>query len=211
MLELQRRFLVAGVIPFMCIFSQTLLQYNIIFALGGMVNHTLADWEEWPLVHPKNITEVPGTCIDEEALLQGHIVIIKDGPFPWDAKIEGLINGIISVGMMVGTLMTLFVYDYLNGRLIFAVALGFAGFLNVLAPVFAVHGGYFSTAIFRFFTGLYNAILTPVIPSLVTSWFLPSELYKMNVIVFLGIDTGRMFFSLTGVIIENIGWELFAF
>ena len=31
------RFLVAGVIPFLCIFSQTLLQYNAMFALGGMV------------------------------------------------------------------------------------------------------------------------------------------------------------------------------
>lgn len=60
------RFLVAGVIPFLCIFSQTLLQYNFMFALGGMVgivrqfiglsfdfdqvNHTLADLEtleEW--------------------------------------------------------------------------------------------------------------------------------------------------------------------
>ena len=56
------RFLVAGAIPFLCIFSQTLLQYNGMFALGGMVsrpffpaslmfhlfvqvNHTLADWE----------------------------------------------------------------------------------------------------------------------------------------------------------------------
>ena len=32
------RFFVAGVIPFFCIFSQTLLQYNAMFALGGMVS-----------------------------------------------------------------------------------------------------------------------------------------------------------------------------
>lgn len=43
MLTTDRRFLVAGVIPFLCIFSQTLLQYNAMFALGGMVG--------WPL-HP---------------------------------------------------------------------------------------------------------------------------------------------------------------
>ena len=38
MLQTKRRFLVAGLIPFFCIFSQTLLQYNAMFALGGMVS-----------------------------------------------------------------------------------------------------------------------------------------------------------------------------
>merc|ERR1719369_1516264 len=103
--------------------------------------------------------------------------------------------------------MTLFVYDYLNGRLVFSVALGFPGLINVLTPSFAIHGGYLPLVIFRFFTGLYTAILTPVIPSLVHRWFLPSELYSMNIIIFLGIETGRIFYSLTGQIIKNIGWE----
>ena len=206
MFSLNRRFLVAGAIPFLCVFSQTLLQYNIIFALGGMVNHTLADWEEWKLVKPRNLT-FPGTCIQEKGLLEGNVTVYKDGPFPWDAEVEGLINAIISAGMMVGTLMTLFVYDYINGRLVFAIALGFPGFINILTPVFAVSGGHFPTVIFRFFTGLYTAILTPIIPSLINIWFLPTELYKMNIIVFLGIETGRMFFCFTGNIIESLGWE----
>ena len=115
MFGLNRRFLVAGAIPFLCVFSQTLLQYNIIFALGGMVNHTLADLEEWKLVKPRNLT-FPGTCIAEKGLLEGNISVYKDGPFPWDAEVEGLINATISAGMMVGTLMTLFVYDYINLR-----------------------------------------------------------------------------------------------
>ena len=42
MLQTKRRFLVAGVIPFLCIFSQTLLQYNAMFALGGMVSILLS-------------------------------------------------------------------------------------------------------------------------------------------------------------------------
>ena len=96
MFSLNRRFLVAGAIPFLCVFSQTLLQYNIIFALGGMVNHTLADWEEWQLVKPRNLT-FPGTCIEEKGLLEGNVTVYKDGPFPWDAEVEGLINAIISV------------------------------------------------------------------------------------------------------------------
>ena len=42
MLDTQRRFLVAGVIPFLCIFCQTLLQNNVIFAMGGMVRTILS-------------------------------------------------------------------------------------------------------------------------------------------------------------------------
>ena len=85
------RFLVAGVIPFLCIFSQTLLQYNAMFALGGMVgivctyffdsllvtssinlsfdfvqvNHTLADWEtleEWEV-----------SLLDQQLTVSDHI------------------------------------------------------------------------------------------------------------------------------------------
>ena len=125
---------------------------------------------------------------------------IKDGPFPWDASIEGLLNSIVrfcffylevflnttailpSVGIMVGTLMTLFVYDIYNERLVFAVALGFPGFLNLLTPFFATEGGYYVTTILRFFTGLYSAILTPVIPALAFNWFLSSELYRFELL-----------------------------
>ena len=108
---------------------------------------------------------------------------------------------------MVGTLMTLFVYDIYNERLVFAVALGFPGFLNLLTPFFASEGGYYVTTILRFFTGLYSAILTPVIPALAFNWFLSEELYKMSIGIFLGIESGRMFFCLTGAIIDNFGWE----
>ena len=38
MLDTKRRFLMAGVILFLCMFCQTLLQYNATFALGGMVS-----------------------------------------------------------------------------------------------------------------------------------------------------------------------------
>ena len=120
---------------------------------------------------------------------------------------QGLINSIISVGMVVGTLMTLFIYDYLNGRLVFAVALSYGGVLSILTPSFAKLGGYYTTVIFRFFTGLYTAILTPVIPALVNGWFQPSEVYRMTVVIFSGTETGKMFFSLTGTITATVGWE----
>ena len=56
---------------------------------------------------------------------------------------------LLSVGIMVGSLMTLFVYDIYNERLVFAVALGFSGFLNLLTPFFATQGGYYVTTILR--------------------------------------------------------------
>ena len=95
---------------------------------------------------------------------------------------------LLSVGIMVGTLMTLFVYDIYNERLVFAVALGFPGFLNLLTPFFATEGGFYVTSILRFFTGLYSAILTPVIPALAFNWFLSSELYRCQITGFFLID-----------------------
>jgi hypothetical protein len=46
----------------------------------------------------------------------GRLPSVPDGPFPWNDDIEALINLIIAVGAMLGTLLTLLVYDYLNGR-----------------------------------------------------------------------------------------------
>jgi len=43
---------------------------------------------------------------------------VPDGPFPWNDEIEALINLIIAVGATIGTLLTLLVYDYLNGRVV---------------------------------------------------------------------------------------------
>ena len=72
---------------------------------------------------------------------------------------------------MVGTLMTLFVYDYYNERLVFAVALGFPGFLNILTPFFAKQGGYYVTSILRFFTGMSNIFTFFAIRNLHSSSF----------------------------------------
>ena len=118
-----------------------------------------------------------------------------------------MINALVRLGGMVGLLMTLFIYDIFNSRLIFALSLAFAGFLNLLTPFASHHGGYPSTYFLRFFTGLYVAILTPVIPAMVNIWFLPSELSKMGTGIFLSLEIGSMFFSLTGLIIEKVGWE----
>ena len=261
MISCCRRFLVAGLIPFFCIFSQTLLQYNAVFALGGMVsilicfnilfiirifmliefilivlitspfiqvNHTSEDWDSIDDYVEEMRLRIDGegseqdTCVAGREDNTGHDKI-PDGPFFWDSSIEvetivkpvvtssflsqGLINSIVSAGILVGTIMTLFVYDYFNNRLVFATCLGFPGFLNILTPTFAKQGGHHVTVIFRFFSGLYTAILTPVIPALVNRWFLPSELYRMSIGIFLGIEFGRMFFCFTGDIIEKVGWE----
>ena len=105
------------------------------------MNHTLADWEtlqEWEV---KLRLALAGTQPTEDTCVtrdhdNGHMKI-KDGPFPWDASVEGLLNSVINQGVLVGTLMTLFVYDIYNGRLVFAVALGFPGLISLVTPVMA--------------------------------------------------------------------------
>jgi hypothetical protein len=84
---------------------------------------------------------------------------VPDGPFVWTDDIEALINLIVAVGAILGTLLTLVVYDYLNGRCVYALALGAAGLLNILTPSFAVAGGFYSVVIFRegpLSTSLFN-------------------------------------------------------
>ena len=39
----RRRFLLACVVPFACVFGTTLLRSNAMFALDGMINHTAVD------------------------------------------------------------------------------------------------------------------------------------------------------------------------
>ncbi len=42
-MEVRRRFLLACVVPFACVFGATLLRSNALFALDGMINHTAVD------------------------------------------------------------------------------------------------------------------------------------------------------------------------
>ena len=59
----KRRLLIAGFIPFMCVFSITLIQTNIIFALDGMINHTAIDWARPKLREHFHSIDHINTCI----------------------------------------------------------------------------------------------------------------------------------------------------
>ena len=56
-----------------------------------------------------------------------------------------ILESLLSVGIMVSILTTLFVCDYHNK--VCAVAFGFRRFLNILSLFFADHGGYFRCAL----------------------------------------------------------------
>ena len=63
----KRRFLIACLIPFLCMFAITLAQTNAIFALDGMINHTAVDQKLWE--KSTNRQHVPridhrDTCLD---------------------------------------------------------------------------------------------------------------------------------------------------
>ena len=92
-----RRYFIAGVIPFFCVFSATLIQYKIIFALGGMVNHTLVRnlSEETPLSNLSSSQDFPGTCISKTSANKLYHI----GPFAWSPAVE---SGIISTSL-IGT------------------------------------------------------------------------------------------------------------
>ena len=172
--RLNRRFLLAGFIPFLCVFAFTLLQTNAIFALDGMVNHTAVDWIDPGKSHSHE--DHYDTCIDVPASFRSCHPFVKDGHFPWNSVIVALINTVITVGGIIGVLITLFIYDFLSIRFAFGISLIWAGIMNLLTPLFTVRGGYYSLLIFRFFTGLYTSILPPAVPVLMKKWFLNNEL-----------------------------------
>ena len=78
----------------LCVFSSTLIQYKIIFALGGMVNHTLAlnmsvaEKESRTRISSKNISDFKGTCISSDA----DIELYDNGPSAWSLVLEGRWN-----------------------------------------------------------------------------------------------------------------------
>ena len=85
MMKTIRSFFIAGVIPMLCNFSSTLIQFKIIFALGGMVNNTLVlnlsvvEKESRTRISSKNISDFKGTCISSDA----DIELYDNGPFAW--------------------------------------------------------------------------------------------------------------------------------
>jgi len=201
-----RRYFIAGVIPFFSVFSATLIQYKIIFALGGMVNHTLVRnlSEEAVLNNLNTSIDFPGTCISKTSTDKlNHI-----GPFAWSPAVE---SGIIStslIGTLTGMVLVLHVYNYLDARLVYSATLFISGLLCIVTPVIGINwGGYVLFAVAEFLESCLTALLTPMIPTVVNNWFLTTEIYVMTNIIWLGLDSARICFSASGYIIETIGWQ----
>ena len=111
--ENRGRFLM-GFLMFLCIFSKNLINTNVLFALDGMVNHTYVNSGMTKMnASHRNCTKEQNSSIHQNA--------VTDGPFPWDDKIEALVNSMVSVGYIVGTLISLISYDYLRARFVFAI------------------------------------------------------------------------------------------
>ena len=201
------RFFVAGLIPFLCIFNATILQYKIIFALGGMVNHTLIENADI-MKNTTSSTDFPGTCISKDVKRRDKL--FDDGPFDWSPAIESLVVSAGLFGCMTGMAVSLFIYDILDSRLIISSTFFIAGLLTIVTPPLATLGGTHSYVIVsatEFLVCALSSILTPEIPTLINNWFRFSEYYLITNLVLMGLDTGRITFSFTGVIVESYGWE----
>ena len=201
------RFLVAGLIPFLCIFNATILQYKIIFALGGMVNHTMIE-NAGNTVNTTFNVDFPGTCISKDRASRGNL--FDDGPFDWSPTIESVVVSAGLFGCMSGMAVALFIYEILDSRLIISSTFFIAGLLTIVTPPLATFGGshsYVIVAATEFLVCALTSILTPEIPTLINNWFRLSEYYLITNLVLMGLDTGRITFSFTGVIVKKFGWE----
>ena len=204
------RFVVAGVIPFFCIFTATILQYKIIFALGGMVNHTLADGEIKSDNGSYASTEDGKTCVLKTKVANQKLY--DDGPFKWNPGVEGMVVSAGLFGCMAGMVVALFIYDTLDSRLIVSVTFGISGALTIATPLVseAAKGNPESWLIVsatEFLVCAFSSILTPEIPTLINNWFLAKEFYLVTNVVLMGLDSGRIMFTLTGAIVGSMGWQ----
>ena len=89
-----------GFLMFLCIFSKNLIYTNVLFALDGMINHTYVDSG----MTKKNNLQEKSSCTKDK---NSSIHAVADGPFPWDDKIEALVNSMVSTGFIIGTLISL--------------------------------------------------------------------------------------------------------
>jgi len=171
-----------------------------------MVNHTLVRnlSEETPLSNLSSSQDFPGTCISKTSANKLYHI----GPFAWSPAVE---SGIIStslIGTQTGLVLVLYVYNYLDARLVYSVTLLISGLLCLVTPSIGTNGGgYAFFAVAEYLESCLTALLTPMIPTVVHNWFLSTESYVMSNIIWLGLDSARICFSASGYIIENLGWE----
>ena len=128
-------------------------------------------------------------------IIKGHILL-------WDTLYLYTFSGMVAA---------LHVYNYIDARLVYSLTLIVPGVVCLLTPLLAMDGNYVIVALAEFVQCCLTAMLTPMIPSVVRAWFRPSEHYVMSNIIWLGLDTARICFSLSGVIIEAYGWKFMFF
>ena len=209
------RFLVAGLIPFMCIFNATILQYKIIFALGGMVNHTMIE-NAGNTVNTTFNVDFPGTCISKDRASRGNL--FDDGPFDWSPTIESVVVSAGLFGCMSGMAVALFIYDILDSRLIISSTFFIAGLLTIVTPPLATLGGsqsYVIVAATEFLVCALTSILTPEIPTLINNMVSGPGAEQQIVSIFLSAcnkfhtsaTNQFLFFSSTSLQLSTISKE----
>ncbi len=177
-----------------------LIYRNLVFTLPAMIDHDFFERTSGAAV----VNVANNTCAPPDREVAEDI---QSGPYRWDDYTQSLFLSLEAVGILIGTMSAIFLYNYCFMRPVVTICLIWGGLLNIFAPEIVGGGGAYGLAISRFANGIYVGLVQPT-PNLACAlWFTEDEKNVALTFAYLGCNVGTMYFALAGVISLNYGWQ----
>ena len=118
-------------------------------------------------------------CWDRNSSSHENDANLANGPYNWDANTQSLILSLPFAGVIIGTVVAMFIYEIYFLRLILVASHLIIGGLNLALPQIAYAAESTGVIIARFAVGFLAGLTQPTNNLVCSNWFPAAERYVL--------------------------------
>ncbi|KAF0296506.1 putative inorganic phosphate cotransporter [Amphibalanus amphitrite] len=184
------------------------LKVNFHVCIVTMINHTAVRAAGNASGHASSAHSAASECAEpghNDTEMAGSNLV--DGPFTWDAIIQGVLLGSYFYGYLVTQVLGGRLAELLSAKWTFGVSVFLNVLLALLTPPAAWLGWGYLLAI-RILQGMVGGVTLPATHVLLSKWSPVNERSRISSLVYAGMSLGTVIsVSFTGLLAAVLGWE----
>lgn len=176
------------------------LKVNLSVAMVAMLNHTAVGQGS----HGATSNE---TCAAPEGGANTSSHKNEEGPFEWNAPLQGILLSCYFWGYLVSQIPGARVAENYSAKWVMCFSVAINVICTLLTPVVTnVH--YSGLIVMRVLEGIGGGATFPAMHCMIAAWSPPNERSVMSTIIYVGTSFGTaMSILMAGVLSSNYGWE----
>lgn len=149
-----------------CVYA---MRVNMNVVIVSMVNHAAVKVET-----RESNCKVP-TASRDDGISASNSTALKDGPFSWSPKTQGVILGAFFWGYIITPIPGGFIAEKFGGKWLFGFGVLFTGVLGMLIPFVTTTYGHLGLIGIRALQGFFEGVTYPALEALLAFWIPENE------------------------------------